>query len=239
MSILVGLARTVSLRLAPSASALVFLVFGAIPSASFAGDLSKYREFQLGTDLATIAKQTGASIAQAKAIHRRPVLIQELDWRPQPLGQAAPREPAKDVVFSFYDGQLFRIVVNYDRYETEGLTTNDVVEAISAAYGIAAKPTALAKGALGHYGDPEEVVARWQDPQYRFELVRSSYGPSFSLIGVLKKLEAPAQAAILEASRLDDQEAPQRDAARVASEEEAAKAKLQQARLVNKPKFRP
>jgi hypothetical protein len=82
------------------------------------------------------------------------------------------------------------------------------------------------------------VVARWQDPQYRFELVRSSYGPSFSLIAVLKKLEAPAQAAILEASRLDDQEAPQRDAARVASEEEAAKAKLQQARLVNKPKFR-
>jgi hypothetical protein len=110
MSILVGFARTV--RLAPSASALVFLVFGAIPSASLAGDLSKYRQFQLGTDLATIAKQSGTSPAQAKAIHRRPVLIQELDWRPQPLGQAAPREPAKDVVFSFYDGQLFRIVVN-------------------------------------------------------------------------------------------------------------------------------
>ena len=70
-------------------------------------------------------------------------------------------------------------------------------------------------------------------------LIRSSYGPSFKLVGVLKRLEAPAQAAILEAKRLDDQEAPQRDAARIASEEEAARAKLEKARLVNKPKFRP
>ena len=50
---------------------------------------------------------------------------------------------------------------------------------------------------------------------------------------------APAQAATLEAKRLDDQEAPQREAARLASEEVAAKTKLEKARLVNKPKFRP
>ena len=55
----------------------------------------------------------------------------------------------------------------------------------------------------------------------------------------MKRLEAPAQAATLEAKRLDDQEAPQRDAARLASEEEATKTKLEKARLVNKPKFRP
>ena len=47
------------------------------------------------------------------------------------------------------------------------------------------------------------------------------------------------QAAILEAKRLDDQEAPQRDAERVAREEEAERVKLDKARLVNKPKFRP
>ena len=43
----------------------------------------------------------------------------------------------------------------------------------------------------------------------------------------------------MEAKRLDEQEAPQREAVRVASEEEAARAKLDKARLVNKPKFRP
>jgi hypothetical protein len=56
---------------------------------------------------------------------------------------------------------------------------------------------------------------------------------------VQKALEARAQAATLEAKRLDDREAPQRDAARIADEQEAAKAKLEKARLVNKPKFRP
>ena len=55
----------------------------------------------------------------------------------------------------------------------------------------------------------------------------------------MKKLEAPAQAAALEAKRLDDQEAPQRDAALAASEAQEAQAKLDKARLVNKPKFRP
>jgi hypothetical protein len=68
---------------------------------------------------------------------------------------------------------------------------------------------------------------------------RRPYEPNFSLIGVLKRLDSPAQAAILEAERLDDQEAPQRDAARLASEQEAARDKLEKARLENKPRFRP
>ena len=73
-------------------------------------------------------------------IHRRPALIQELAWRPQPLGASSQTEPAKEVVFSFYNGELFQIAINYDRYETEGLTTDDFIEAISSTYGTAAKP---------------------------------------------------------------------------------------------------
>jgi hypothetical protein len=207
-------------------------------SATWAADLSKYRDFQLGADLATVAKQTGASLSEAKAIHLRPAVIQELQWRPQPLGAKTHSEPAKEVIFSFYDGELFKIAVYYDRYETEGLTTDDIVDAIASNYGTASKPVA-AVTVEGPYADQETVVAQWQDPQYRFELIRSSYGPAFQLIGVLKKLEAPAQAAILEATRLDTQEAPQRAAAQVALAEEAEKAKLDQARLVNKAKFRP
>jgi hypothetical protein len=59
------------------------------------------------------------------------------------------------------------------------------------------------------------------------------------MIGVLKKLQVLAQAATAEAKRLDDQEAPQRNAARAADEKEAERAKLEERRLVNKPKFRP
>ena len=206
---------------------------------TLAADLSKYRNFQLGTGLPAVAKQVGASPSQAKAIHRRPALIQELEWRPQPLGPSAQAESANEVVFSFYDGELFRISITYDRYEIEGLTADDFIKALSATYGTAEKPAPPANAVQGRYGDQEEIVARWQDSQYCFDLIRSSYTPNFRLIGVLKRLQAPAQAATLEAKRLDDQEAPQRDAVRITSEEEAAKAKSDEARLVNKPKFRP
>jgi hypothetical protein len=214
-------------------------MFGAMSAAAFAGDLSRYRSFEFGSDLATVAKQAAADPSQAKVIHSRPALIQEIEWRPQPLGASSQTESAQSVLFSFYDGQLFRIKVDYDRYRTEGLTVDDFVNALSATYGPAAKPAAPANVAPGDYGDQQEIVAQWQDSQYRVDLIRLSYGPTFRLVGVLKRLEAPAQAAALEAKRLDDQEAPQRDAARLASEEDAAKTKLEKARLVNKPKFRP
>ena len=144
----------------------------------------------------------------------------------------------QEVLFSFYDGQLFRIRVDYDRYQAEGLTVGDFVDAISATYGPAAKTTASANVAPGNHGDQQEIFAQWQDSQYRFDLIRLSYDPTFRLVGFMKRLEAPTQAATLEAKRLDDQEAPQRDAARLAREEDAAKTKLEKARLVNKPKSR-
>jgi hypothetical protein len=223
-----------------SRSALTsFLAFGVMSAAALAADLSKYRNFQFGADLRTIAKQVGASPSQAKAIQRRPALIQELQWRPQPLGPSSQTESANEVVFSFYDGELFRIAINYDRYETEGMTSEDIIEAISVNYGLGVKPAAPSKTPEALYGEPDTVIAQWQDPQYRFDLNRSSYGPVFTLIGVQKALEARAQVATSEAKRLDDREAPQRDAARLAGEEEAVRVKLEKVRLLNKPKFRP
>ena len=225
--------RTVS-RLALTS----FLVFGVTSAVALAGDLSKYRAFQFGTDLATVAKQAGTDPSQAKVIHRRPALMQELLWRPQPLGGSPQTEAAREVVFSFFDGELYRIAVSYDRNQTEGLTADDFVESISATYGTATKPAPVTV-APQSYGYQDVAVAQWQDAQYGFDLMRSSYGPSFKLVGVLKRLEAPAQAAILEATRLDDQEAPQREAERVTKENDLQRARLEQVRLVNKAKFRP
>jgi len=216
-----------------------FVLFTAASLTAVAADLSKYRDFQFGADLPTVAKVIGASPSQAKLIHSRPALVQELEWRPQSLGPSPKAESAEGVVFSFYNGTLFRIAVKYDRYATEGLTTEDFVEAISAMYGPAAKLPPPVEPVKESYGDQDVAVARWEDPQYRFDLVRSSYGPSYSLVGILKSLEAPVQAANVEAKRLDDLEAPQRDAARAAAEQGAKAASLEKARLVNKPKFRP
>jgi hypothetical protein len=190
-------------------------------------------------DLDAVAKITAANSAQLRDIHRRPALIQELAWRPQPLGASSKPEPVEEVVFHFYNGKLFRIVVTYDRHETEGLTPGDFAEAISASYGVAVKPTVASPTAADPYADREELLARWEDPQYRYDLVRSAYKSSFKLVGVWKELEAPAQAAALEAKRLDDLEAPQREAARMVSEQADATAKLEKARLLNKSRFRP
>ena len=215
------------------------ILLGTLPALG-AADLSKYRDFQFGTALPAIAKQAGTDPSQAKDVHRRPALLQDLNWRPRPVGLSTRSEAVEDVVFSFYDGNLFRIAIHYDRYETEGLTPDDMVEAISATYGPAVRPSAAkVTGEQGPYGNQEDVLARWEDSEYRFQLVRASYGPTFQLTGLSKNVAAQAGAADLEAKRLDDLEAPQRDAARVASEEESARAKLEKARLVNKPKFRP
>jgi hypothetical protein len=215
------------------------MLFGAASGLSLAEDLSRYRNFQFGSELTTVAKQAGKTAAQAKVIHLRPVLLQELSWRPQALGRSSHTETAKDVVLSFYNGQLFRMVVSYDRYETEGLTDEDIVKAISAVYGPAAELPTPTRPTVGAYGDPEETVAVWQDSQHRFDLIRSSYGPTYRLVGVLKKVDVLAREAVLEASRLDSIEAPQREAARIASEEEEARVKLEKARLANLPGFRP
>jgi hypothetical protein len=140
-------------------------------------DLSRYREFQFGMNLPAVAKMAGLKPSAARLIHQRPAVIQELQWRPQGfLVSSAQADSVKEILFSFYNGELFRIVVNYDRYKTEGLTTEDMVEAISAQYGTATKPEAeIIFSSSKVYNDSEVIIARWEDSQYSFNLFRSSY----------------------------------------------------------------
>ena len=205
-----------------------------------AADLSKFRSFQLGTDLPAVAGLAEMSIAEARVIRQRPALIQELTWRPQPLGPSAQAEAVKEGVFSFYNGELYRIVINYDRYKTEGLTAEDLTAAISAAYG--APDRAAAEIALPTiYGDSETsaVVARWEDSKQSVNLVRSSYEPSFALVVLSKRLDALARAAATEAIRLDELEAPRREIELQKKQEEENRVQQEKARLANKPSFRP
>ena len=217
----------------------VVLASGLTCAIAIGEDLSKYGSFQLGTDLKTVAKQTGVSASHVKVIHRRPVMIQELEWRSEATGSSASRASTKDLVFSFYDGELYRIVVRYDRNDTEGLTADDMVEAISRIHGVAAHTTASGKAAKDAYLDEEVVLARWEDAKHHIDLIRSSYGARYSLAGVLKRLEEPAAKALAEAARLDNNEAPQRELDRIAAEAESDRVKLKKARVANKPKFQP
>ena len=205
-----------------------------------AEDLSRYRSFRIGTDLATIAGQARMDPSQAKVVHRRPALIQELEWRPQPLGPSTQTEAVSEVVFSFYNGELYRLVVNYDRYKTEGLTAEDLIAAISESYGSAARGAEeIVLPSI--YGDNEtlEILARWEDAEYSFNLVRFSHQPSFTLVAISKRLDVLARAAVSEAVRLDAQEAPQREIALQNRQAEENRVQQEKARLANKPGFRP
>jgi hypothetical protein len=207
---------------------------------TIAQDLSRYRQFQFGMNLPAIAKQVGMEPSEAKVIHRRPALIQELNWQPQLSLPSSQADPVRAIFFSFYNGQLFRIVVNYDRYRTEGLTTEDVVEALSAKYGTATKPTAeVIFSSSQVYNDTEVVISRWEDSQYSFNLYRSSYQPTFGMIAFSKPLDALARAAVAEAIRLDEQEAPQREIERQKEQDAKDRAEKEKARRANKPNFRP
>ena len=182
-----------------------------------AQDLSRYRDFQFGMNLPSVAKQADIKQSDARAVHQRPAIIEELEWRPQSFLRTSPQaqgDPVKDVLFSFYNGELFRMVVNYDPDKTKGLTNDDMVGAISATYGTASRPAAktISFSSAQGYSETEKVMARWEDSQYSFNLFRSSYQPNFGMVVFSKRLDALARLAIVNSIRMDQQEAPQREA---------------------------
>ena len=172
-------------------------------------------------------------------IHLRPALMQDLEWRPRDSPtRSTTSDPLKDVLLSFYNGKLFRIVANYDRYRTEGMTAEDMIEAISTTYGPAARPDARILFPSA-FSENVKVIARWEDSEYSLNLVISSYQPSFALVSFSKQLDVLAQAASAEAIRLDAQEAPQRAAEQKRRQDDEASATQEKARMANKPGFRP
>jgi hypothetical protein len=224
-----------------SARILAVCISWAVSSSSLlcAENLSRYRQFQFGMDLAAVVKQAGMKPSELKVIHQRPAVIQELEWQPRSFpGSSVEADSVKDVRLSFHNGELFRMVVNYDRYRTAGLTAEDMIAAISAQYGTATTPDAeIIFPSLYH--ETVKVVARWEDPEYSFSLVRSSYQPTFGMVVLSKRLDALAQAATTEALRLDQQEAPQREIDRNKREDDEKRVQQERARRVNKPGFRP
>jgi hypothetical protein len=216
---------------------VVLCILSAVPFLS-AADLSEYRAFHFGMELPRAAQAGDMRISDAKVIHQRPALIQELTWRPERTSSDSISDPVNDVVLSFYNGELFRMTVEYDWYKTRGMTTKDMIEAISAVYGTAARPgdemavTSSPRGSL-------RVVARWEDSQYLYNLMHSGDQPMFFLTLLSKRLDALASSAMVEAVRMDAQEAPQRELDRRKQQADNLQLELEKARSSNKPKFRP
>ena len=115
----------------------VIVLLSAPPAQS--QDHARYRDYRLGNDLTSVAALAKVPAAGAKTVHLRPSLIQELEWRQPSMisGLTKPQsDPVQRIVFSFYDDQLFRMLIAM----TGGapiVTNADMIEALSATYGAA------------------------------------------------------------------------------------------------------
>jgi len=199
-----------------------------------AADLSSYRGFQFEMSLDAAVKHSGMDISEVTTIHQRPGQIQELSWRPTRFS-SSDTDPVEQVLFSFYNVRLFRMVVNYDADKTKGLTSQDIIDALSTKYGTPTRPGITLVLPSQFSEDIVQVVARWEDTDYLFSLLQLPYRYSFQLVIVSKRLNALADNAVAEGARLDVEEAP----GVLMLKEQNAKVDLNKDRLANKPHFRP
>ena len=155
-------------------------------------------------------------------------------------------ESVKKIEFRFYNGQLFRLVVTYDRDKTEGMTTEDMIAAISATYGLPLLPAmqlppsvAAATGGSGPLDNHEKVLADWGDSEHSIVLFQSPYGAGFGLAVRSRPVDALAHGALVEGARLDVEEAHQREIERQRKAVEDKRLRSEAARRANKPTFQP
>ena len=202
-----------------------------------AQDLSKYRHFTLGMSLTRVLERTDQKMADVKPIHGRPAVVQELNWWPPNVpGNSFQSDSVEQILFSFYNGELYKISVTYDRTSTEGLSAEDMVKSISAKYG---PPTNIAleidSATNERYEVRQKPVASWEDSQYSFNLVRSSFTNGLELVIYSKRVNAEAEVAIANALKSEEETGPQREAERQKKQTDD----LEATRQKNQKSFRP
>ena len=219
-------------------SMLCLLVLLILAPLLRAQDLSKYRHFTLGMSLTKLLERTDQTMTDVKMVHGRPALIQELTWWPPSVTGTSRRlsDSVEQILFSFCNGELYKISVTYDRPSTEGLTEADMVKSISAKYGQATIVAPEIDSATSdRYNSKQKPVATWEDAEYSFSLVRSSFGDALGLVAFSKRANAQAEFAITEALKLDEQEGPRKDAERQKKQMDD----LEVMRQKNQKSFRP
>jgi hypothetical protein len=227
----------------PISIAAVGVILSMVPL--HAQERPDYRDFALGSHLAHVLEQLHVTASAVALVHQRPALIQDLRWWTPyfPMGLKEPRkDPVRQIVFSFCDDQLFRIAIEYNRNQTEGMTDGDMIAALSERYGLPLTParpltaSAFAPQAAGEWSTP---VAQWEDGDVVVVLLRLAFGSGFQLVVTSARLDSLAQAAAAESLRLDQSEAPAREIARQKHNAEEARLTLEKARAANKATFRP
>ena len=81
-------------------------------------------------------------------------------------------DPVREISFTFYNDVLYQVIVNYDRDRTEGLTNSDIIESLSAAYGVPTLASAKTRTSPPTEAFPDSIVlARWENADSLLTLV--------------------------------------------------------------------
>lgn len=200
-------------------------------------DLSAYRNFKFGMSPAEVAKQVAPQTLQARPVYKHPTIVDEMTWWPRNLsGTSESVQPVWQILFTFFDGELCRVLVTYNSQATKGLTDEDMIEVISREHG----PATRLKAAISFptselYSSTEIVIARWEDSQYSFNLFRASSLNSYGLVMFSKRLDTQVRAAFADLRAGGIRAADPRE-----MERQKAKAdELEATRQKNKELFRP
>ena len=212
---------------------LISLLFTA-PTV-YAQDFSKYRSFSLGSNLPTVLRNAGQKMADVKVIASQPALIQEVTWWPPNSSGTRQADAVREIVFSLYNGELYKMSIAYERSSTEGLTALDMENVLTAKYGPVRNVALAIDSPNDRYELRAKIIASWEDPQYSIDLVRSGFTDDFGLVIYSKRANADAELAIAEAVKTEEQERPKREAERQKRESDD----LEAARQKNRKIFHP
>lgn len=159
-----------------SLSASVVLILSTV-SWSNGQDLSKYRSFQLGMNVDSVLAKIGMRRPDVRTIDKKPALIEALEWNPNEFStQQTLSKSLSQIRFSFYNSELYKMVITYDYAKTDGLTTEDVIDAISAEYG---KPTIPESSSRFRMPAPLSRISKrsWRYGRIRTARIVSFAGP--------------------------------------------------------------
>lgn len=230
----VGHMRVIFARAGASAACLLL----AVSSVSSA-ELSRYREFELGSSLATVTAVTQTQERDLKTVHTRPSVLQQLEWRPRYMrGAPVPgRDSIDRLLFDFVDNRLFKMSILYAQERTSGLTNEDMIESLTGVYGAPLSPRTQRAPASAL--DTPVLIAEWRQADASLALERHPYSNAYVLVVTSLSLDAVARQAEATALVLDEREAPQREAARVKKQADDERQAEEVARSANRKKFQP
>jgi hypothetical protein len=219
---------------------LAITLSAVLPAISAESVLSQYRGVTLGDSVQIVIERLKLSAAEVKIVHERPVIVQELTSRPSRFisGSTLGPDPLTEIVFTFYEGRLARISVVYDRERTQGLTNEDLQEAMALVYGpsilISTRTQAPAVVAYDR-----QTIGQWEDSEARLLLWRERYPARVGLTITSIAGDQALQDGIAAGQRLHAAEAPALELARRTAEAAAVQAKDEKIRRENKAGFKP